>query len=115
MKLSDLKAKLTGGNTLASIKGNAVRVLAAGMLAGAVLTAAAPAAKAQHFAVGVQFGAPAYVPPPPPRVYGYGAYPGYWEHRRWEQERERERRAEFFRHQEWERFHHPYGYGIRPY
>ncbi len=108
MKLSGIATKLTG------IQGKAVRVLAAGMLAGAVLTAVAPAAQAQQFGVGVQFG-PRYAPVPPPRFgYGYGphyGYPGYWEHRRFEDER----RAEFFRHQEWVRAHHAYGYGIRPY
>ncbi len=70
MKLSNLTAKLT------CLKGKAVRVLAAGALAGAVLSAAAPAAQAQRFAFGVQFGGPRYYAPAPPRVYGYG-YGGY--------------------------------------
>lgn len=103
MKLSNITAKLT------FLKGKAVRVLAASALAGAVLTAAAPAAKAQHFAIGVQFGGPRYVAPAPPVYgYGYGYAPGYWEHRRFLDERAR---AEFIRHGEWQRYHEPYGYG----
>jgi hypothetical protein len=67
MKLSTLTAKLT------SLKSNAVRVLAAATLAGAVL-AAAPAAQAQQFGFGVRIGGPRYYAPPPP-FYGRPAYP----------------------------------------
>jgi hypothetical protein len=104
MKLSEITAKLT------CIKGKAVRVLAAGLLAGAVLTAAAPAAQAQRFAFGVQFGGPRYYAPPPPPAYGYGyGYGGYYEHRRWEEERAREA---YYHHREWrEGYGRPYGYG----
>ena len=104
MKLSDVTAKLT------CMKGKAVRVLAASALAGAVLTAAVPAAKAQQFAFGVQFGGPRYYapPPPPPRVYGYGYgygyHPDYWQARRYEEFREHEARE---RHEQWDR-HHDY-------
>ena len=66
-------------------------------LAGAAL-ATVPAAQAQRFAIGVQFGGPRYYapPPPPPRFvgpaygYGYGYAPGYWEHRRYEDWRRHE-------------------------
>ena len=98
MKLSNLTAKLT------CMKGKAVRVLAASALAGAVLTAAAPAAQAQRFAIGVQFGGPRYYAPAPPRVYGYvpGYYGSYyhpyyggdWRYRN------------YVRHEEWERYHY---------
>jgi hypothetical protein len=84
--------KLTNVSTM--LKANAVKVLAATALAGALFTAAAPAAEAQRFAVGVRIGGPAYyghayygpryvAPVPPPVVYGYG-YPGYYGyHRDW--------------------------------
>lgn len=99
MKLSNLTAKLT------CMKSKAVRILAAGMLAGAVLTVAAPAAKAQQFGFSVQYGPRYYAPAP--RAYGYGYYPGYWERHRAEEIR----REEFIRHQEWLRHHNGYGNG----
>ena len=111
MKLSNITAKLT------CMKGKAVRVLAAGMLAGAVLAAAAPAAEAQRFAVGVGIGGPAYVAPAP-AYYGYGygyGDRGYWERRRIEEERAREagiRRDEWARHHDG--YHYDRGYH-RPY
>lgn len=91
MKLSNVFAKLTS-------KSNVVRTLAATTLAGAALIAATPAAQAQHFAVGVQFGGPRYFapPPPPPRFYGPGYGYGY----------DRYRYEEFRRHEDW-RYHHP--------
>jgi hypothetical protein len=92
MKLSDTTTKLT------CMKSKAVRVLAAATLAGAFLAAAVPAAQAQQFAVGVQFGGPRYVAPVP--VY-YGPDRGFYERRRIEEER----RAEFIRHERWEREH----------
>lgn len=96
MKLSNITAKLT------SLKGSVVRVLAAGALAGAVL-AAAPAANAQRFAFGVQFGGPRYYAPPPPRYYGYGYGYGYSPY------------AYGYR-PEWRRpYARPYGYGYRRY
>jgi hypothetical protein len=65
MQLSNLIAKLT------FLKSKSVRFLAAATLAGAALTAAVPAAQAQHFAVGVRIGGPRYFAPPPPVVvYG---------------------------------------------
>lgn len=110
MKLSNLTAKLT------CMKGKAVRVLAAGMLAGAVLAAAAPAAEAQRFAVGVRIGGPAYVAPAP-GYYGYGygygyGDRGYWERRRIEEERAREAAI---RRDEWARHHDGYRYYDRGY
>ena len=66
MKLSNVTAKLT------CMKSKAVRVLAAAALAGGILTAAAPAAQAQRFAVGVRIGGPVYVAPRPPVYYGPG-------------------------------------------
>lgn len=86
MKLSNRFAKLT------SLKSNVVRTLAAATLAGAALMAATPAAEAQHFAVGVQFGGPRYFvppPPPPPRFYGYGydRFHDYRFHHEWRYDR----------------------------
>jgi hypothetical protein len=80
MKLSNVKAKLTSG-----LKNKAVRVLAAGALAGAIFTAAAPAAQAQRVVVGVRFGGPRYFAPPPPvRFYGGPVYAyGYPYHDDW--------------------------------
>ena len=95
MKLSTVTAKLT------SMKSNTVRILAVGALAVAAFTAAAPAAQAQRFYVGI--GGPRYYAPAPPVVvYGGPAY-GYgygWRG-----------------HEDW-RFHHDhfrggYGYGRR--
>jgi hypothetical protein len=80
MKLADFTAKVTG------MKFNAVRVLAAATLAGAVLIAAAPAAQAQHVRVMVGFGGPrvfvggprVVIAAPPIVVYGQpGFYGGY--------------------------------------
>jgi hypothetical protein len=77
MKLTNLTTKM---------KSNAVRVLAAATLAGAFLAAAAPAAQAEQFGIGVRIGGPRYFvpPPPPPRFYGpvYGYY-GWRAHEDW--------------------------------
>ena len=97
MKLSNVFAELTSSKTrVLSVAGGLA-------LAGAMLTAAAPAADAQQFGIGVQFGGPRYVAPVPPPVYrGYpaGVYaprneygyvaPGYWDHRRFDDWRSRE-------------------------
>lgn len=113
MKLSDITAKLTC--SIRTLNGRATRTLGVAALAAATL-ATVPAAHAQRFAIGVQFGGARYYeplpPPPPPRFagseygYGYGhgsefGYgfrpgPGYWEHRR----EEEWRRREWFRHHE---------------
>ena len=81
MKLSNFTAKLTG------MKSNAIRVLAAATLAGAVLAVAAPAAQAQR--VVVRYGGPRYFAPaprvviaPPVVVYGQPGFYGY-DHRDW--------------------------------
>ncbi len=105
MKLSDITAKLT--YSIRNLNSTATRTLGIAALAGAAL-ATIPAAQAQRFAVGVQFGGPRYYAPAPPRfvgpAYGYGYGPGYnrgyWEHRRYEDWR----RHEWFEHR-----------GYRPY
>ena len=104
MKLSTVFAKLTTGNT------KVLTALGSLAIAGAVCTLAAPAANAQQFGIGVQFGGPRYVAPAP--VYGgyapayveprYGYAPGYWQDRRAEEWRahewrEREAREHAFR------------------
>jgi len=73
MKLSDITAKLT------CTKQKVVKTLAAGALAAGIATLAAPHAQAQQFAIGVQFGHPHYVAPPPPRFYHdrYDRYRAY--------------------------------------
>jgi hypothetical protein len=99
MKLSSAITKLT------CVKSTAVRVLAAATLAGAVLIATAPAAEAQHSAVGVQIGGPRYVAPAP--VY-YGNDRGYIENRRFEEKRRHDewvRQQEFARRERFDRDH----------
>jgi hypothetical protein len=120
MKLSDVAAKLTW------MKSNAVRTLAAGTVAVAAL-AAVPAAHAQQFAVGVQFGGPqyGYAYAPAPRYdydHDFYARQAWIEHERreaWERHEamermERERAERFYEQQRWreheehERFEHGY-------
>jgi uncharacterized membrane protein len=66
------------------LKMRTIGLLAAATLAGAVLTAAAPAAQAEQFGVGIRIGGPRYFAPvPPPRVYvappyGYPLYGYGW-------------------------------------
>jgi hypothetical protein len=81
------------------MQSKAIKVLAAATLAVAVL-APAPAARAQHFAVGVQIGGPRFVAPPP--VF-YG--PGYYGYRRFDDRAGFVRRDEFFRHDRDHRFY----------
>jgi hypothetical protein len=83
-----------------ALQSKALKVLAAATLAGALLTAAAPAAEAQHFAVGVRVGGPVFfgpryvAPAPPVVVYGGPGFYGYYGHPDW-------------------RFRHDYRYGWR--
>ncbi len=78
--------------TIQSVKRVFLKATAATVLLGALFVAA-PKANAQQFAVGVQFGAPAY---------GYND--GYYDHLRWEREQaELARRDAFIRHEQWER------------
>lgn len=82
-----------------NVKAMFLKVTTAAVLAGAVLIAA-PKANAQHFAVGVQFGAPAYG-----YNYGpaYGPGPGYYEHLRWEREQAAiARRDAWIQQERWE-------------
>jgi hypothetical protein len=71
------------------LKSKAMKAMAAATLAGAMLTAAVPAAQAQRVVFGARFGGPRYFAPPPPvRVYGgpvfYGGpVYGYGYHRDW--------------------------------
>jgi hypothetical protein len=73
LKLSEIFAKLTR-----SVKNHTLAVAGTAILAGAALTAAAPAAEAQHVGFGISVGvpAPAYYPPAPI----YGGYYGYYGH-----------------------------------
>ena len=96
MKLSDVSTKLT------CIKSTAVRVLSVAALAGAVLTAAAPAAQAQHVSFGIQVGGPRYVAPAPV-YYGQTYGPGYYDQRRIQEYREREAHEAWLRQQEYDR------------
>ena len=74
-----------------------IKAAAAAVLAGVVLLATPSKAHAQQFAVGVQFGQPAY-------GYANRPGPGYGEHLRWERERaEIARRDAWIRHEQWER------------
>lgn len=107
--------------TIQGAKRILLKAAGAAVLAGTLL-AVSPAAEAQQFAVGVQFGAPAY-------GYNYGpAYGrGYYDHLRWEREQAAIARHDaWIRHEEWRRredwrYRHdgyvprpvPYGYGWR--
>lgn len=76
-----------------SVKAFVLKATAAAALAGAVLVAAPTKAQAQQFAVGVQFGAPAYGP-----AYGYEN-----DHRRWEREQAAIAREQAWQqHEAWE-------------
>ena len=104
---------------IANVKGIVTRLMLTGLAAGAFIAASSAIAQAQQFAVGVQFGHPAYVVDH--RVdrddYRYA-------YRQREEFREREAREQFARrqaylqheqweHQQWERDHHfdrPYDY-----
>jgi hypothetical protein len=88
-------------NVATFMRFKAVRILAAATLAGAFFAAGAPVARAQQFAVGVQFGAPRYVAP---------AYSdrGYYERQRFEEQRRHDewvRQQEFNRHERFDRDH----------
>ena len=92
MKLSTLTAKLT------FLKNRAFRALAVATLAGAAL-AAAPAAQAQHFGIGVRIGGPVYVAPrpvyvAPAPIYFHGYYgPEYRHFDGWRDHREFDHRG----------------------
>jgi len=101
MKLSNFTAKLTCIAKPTWIKRNAFRILSVAALAGATLAAAAPAAQAQQFGVGVRIGGPYR---PAPRFFAPAYHVGFWaEGRYWA-----DRRAydDFCYHRNWERFHH---------
>ena len=99
MKLSNLTAKLT------CIKHHAFRAIAVTALAGAALTAAAPAAQAQQFGVGVHIGGPYR---PAPRYFAPAYRPGFYaEGRYWADRRAHD---DFCYHRNWERFHHERGW-----
>ena len=48
--------------TIANVKGMVAKVMMTGLAAGAFLAVTPATAQAQHFAVGVQVGQPAYAP-----------------------------------------------------
>ncbi len=128
MKLSNVSTMVSAGISakLPFSKVAGLKKLGGLALAGAALTLMAPAAQAQQFGVGVQFGGPRYVAPAP--VYqtyapayeepGYGYRRDPWEERRaeaWRAEQWREhayRAYEAREHEEWERRHDFYE---RPY
>jgi hypothetical protein len=58
------------------LQNKAMKVLAAATLAGAMLTAAVPAAQAQRVVVGVGVGYRHFAPAPPVRFYGGPVYRG---------------------------------------
>ena len=95
--------KLTNVTTM--LKANAVKVLAATALAGALFTAAAPKAQAQQVRFGVQFGGPVVYGPryvaPPVVVYGHRDYyePYGYYHRDWDDRYHRDfDRRDYYRH-----------------
>ncbi len=97
MKLSEATKKLT------CMKSKVIRVLAAATLAGAVLTAAAPAAKAQHVVFGIQYGGQPYAQQGYyGQQYDNGYYSGYGDQRRdeWRRRQEYRRQQEYWRQQQ---------------
>jgi regulator of RNase E activity RraA len=116
---------------IANVKGMVAKLMLTGLAAGAFMAASPATAQAQQFAVGVQFGHPAYIVDHGDyryadrdgyRVdrddYRYADHDGYRVNRD-EEFREREAREEFarrqafFQHEQWERAHRydrPYGY-----
>ena len=112
MKLSETMKKLTW------MKSQTFRVLGVATLAGAALTAAAPAAQAQDWQFGVQVGGPQYyyTPAPAYRYYNYG--PSYYDHERWEAWRRHEAHEAWERREraeEWRREHYGYNRGYYGY
>jgi hypothetical protein len=104
---------------IANVKGMIAKVMLTGLAAGALMAASSATAQAQQFAVGVQFGHPAYVVDHNDYRYADGYRVDRYEARRREEFREREAREEFARrqaylqHEQWERAHRfdrPYGY-----
>lgn len=88
--------------TIQSVKAVFLKATTAALVAGALLVAA-PKAQAQQFAVGVQFGAPAYSYNDRP-AYGYNEGYDSGAHRRWEREQaELARREAWIQHEQWER------------
>jgi hypothetical protein len=94
--------------TIANVKGIVAKGMMTGLAAAAFMAASPATAQAQHFAVGVQIGQPAYAP-----VYVSDRD----DYRRREEFREREVREEYARrqaylqherweHEQWERAHH---------
>jgi hypothetical protein len=93
--------KLTTVTTM--LKSNAVKLLTGAALAGAVLTAAAPAAQAQRVVFGVQLGGPRYYAPAPPVVFGH---PGFYGDRHFDGWRDRDDfrfRHDRDDHRDWDR------------
>ena len=101
---------------IASAKGMIAKLMMTGLAAGAFMAASPATAQAQQFAVGVQFGQPAYVPvnayDRDARRYDRDDY-----YRQREEAREREAREEYARrqayiqherweHEQWDRGHH---------
>jgi len=83
--------------TSTNVKAMVAKVMAVGLVAGAVVLATPQQAQAQGFAVGVQVGYP---------HYDYSRR-DYYERQRFEAERraEFERREAYLRHEAWEREH----------
>ena len=90
----------------ANVKGLAVKGMIGAVAMGALIFAGSAQAHAQGFAVGVQFGAPAYVTPGPayyPAPAYYGDYPARHEAFVRHEEREAFERREAIRHEQFER------------
>ena len=94
---------------LTSVKSMMAKGVTVGLLAGAIALAAPAKAEAQQFAVGVQFGSPAY---------GYVAPGDYYARQRYEEYCRQQARLQhkaWERQQAWERQHayNRYAYGYR--
>lgn len=102
--------------TIANVKGLVAKFMLTGLAATAFTVVSPTKADAQQFAVGVEFGHPAYVADRDDRGDYRQDRDGYRidrdDYRRHQELRERQereeflRRQEYLRHEQWERFHH---------
>ena len=91
---------------LTSVKSMMAKGVTVGLLAGAIALASPAKAEAQQFAVGVQFGSPAYGYVAPGDYYARQRYEAYW------REQARLQHEAWVRQQAWER-QHAYAYRDR--
>jgi hypothetical protein len=93
---------------IANVKALVAKLTMVGLAAGALVVASPSTAQAQQFAVGVQFGHPAYVVDGDDYRYDrdgdYARRQAYIQHEQWEREQREEiaRRQAYLQHEQWE-------------